>query len=88
MTRKLTQNQNEALKAVQSLPGSSTHEIAESLGHHSGYETTLRDRLFGLAHKGLIRFEEYLGREAAFGPVRYEAHVVARRWYPVEKGGE
>jgi IS1 family transposase len=35
-----------------------THQIAKRLGHRQSYESYLRDRLFRLVNRGVLRFKE------------------------------
>lgn len=71
--RKLTEDQSELLGYVRLNGGKTTAEIRRGMGFKfQGYESHLRDRLFRLADRGLIRFEEKVGKESG--------QVVARRW--------
>jgi len=58
---RLTNYQKELLDELQSIlaEGSkNTHQIAVARGDRQAYETSLRDRLFVLAEKGLLSFEK------------------------------
>jgi hypothetical protein len=55
MTKKmLTKKQTNLLSTLRACNGSNTHKIAEHRGDFQAYESTLRDRLFRLAEKGLV----------------------------------
>lgn len=70
----LTSRQKELLDFVKANTGLTTAAIRRKMGYvHQGYETPLRDRLFRLADRGLIRFEEKPGRHGGW--------IVERRWF-------
>lgn len=73
--KKLTEKQEKVLKLVQKNPGINTSQIAKKCGHVSGYETTLRDRLYSLAKRGLIYYEERKNTKN---------YVIERKWFPIE----
>lgn len=81
-TRKLNVKQQALLSDVEAFPGLTTAEFRRTAlggheaGYYQGYESFLRDRLFILEARGLIRSEEKKGRNGRT--------VVARRWFPVE----
>jgi predicted transcriptional regulator len=69
----MTSKQQSLLNTVEANPGLTTHALATLRGDYQAYETSLRDRLFRLADRGVIRFEEKkAGRQ-----------VVARRWFAI-----
>lgn len=72
--RTLNQKQKDLLALVTDNPGLNTWGYCELRGDHTAYPSDLRDRLFRLANRGLIRFIEC---------VSSPRWVVERRWYPV-----
>jgi predicted transcriptional regulator len=54
----LNENQIELLKFVAENTGVCTHEMARRRGDRQPYESNLRDRLYRLKVRGLIRSEE------------------------------
>lgn len=75
MKNNLTTNQTELLEGVKENQGLTTAELRRALGYaHQGYESYLRDRLFRLEARGLVRSEEK----------KNSTHVIARRWFAQE----
>lgn len=73
-SKTLTDRQKELLDFVRSNAGLTTAAIRRKMGYeHQGYESPLRDRLFRLANRGLIRFEEKQGMDGLI--------VLERRWF-------
>lgn len=69
----LTNKQTALLNLVRANPGQTTAALRRLNGDRQAYETNLRDRLFRLAERGLIRFDEKLGKN--------DLIVVERRWF-------
>ncbi len=74
--RKLSALQKEALDVVTRHSGLTTHQLNTILKNRQSYESNLRDRLFNLASKGLVRYEEKRSENHAHW-------VIARRWFAV-----
>jgi len=72
----LTTKQIALLEDVKENQGLTTAELRRALGrgYYQAYESHLRDRLFRLEARGLVRSEEK----------RNGSHVIARRWYAQE----
>jgi len=71
--RTLTNKQFVLLSLVKLNPGQTTAALRRLNGDRQAYESNLRDRLFRLAERGLIRFEEKRGMHGLI--------VVERRWF-------
>ncbi len=74
--RRLSENQKRLLQLVRKNPGLNTSQLATLRRDWQAYESYLRDRLFRLADRGLVRFEERQGNEG---------WVIERKWFPAEK---
>lgn len=71
--RKLSQEQQDLLSLVYSNPGLNTWGYCKLRSDRTTYPSNLRDRLFRLADRGLVRCLECVS-----DPRR----VIERRWYP------
>jgi hypothetical protein len=69
--KNLTDYQKRLLAEIKANPGLTTAGLRRLRGDRQAYESNLRDRLFRLAEKGLLRYEEKNGRSA----------VIERRWF-------
>jgi hypothetical protein len=69
----MTRKQQSLLRTVEANPGLTTHALATIRGDCQAYETSLRDRLFRLADRGVVRFEEK----------KIGGRVGARRWFAI-----
>ena len=67
----LTKKQADLLAVVAENPNRNTHQLAQTLGHYQAYESYLRNRLFRLAARGVLSYEETRGPHGT---------VCERRW--------
>ena len=80
MKPSLTKRQFRLLAFLAAHPGQSTHELAMLAGHQQAYESHLRDRLFRLAERGLVKYIEVTSPHRGI--------CLSRTWYvanPVEE---
>ena len=73
-TQKLTEKQSRLVRLVQKNPGKSTHQLAVLRSDYQVYETSLRDRLWRLMNRGVLRVDEILAKNNP-------DQLVARHWY-------
>ena len=59
--KKLTKSQVELLGSIRNFLPANTSELAHHRGDFAAYHTNLRDRLFGLAAKGVLQYREKMG---------------------------
>ena len=73
--KQLTEKQQDLLNLVNAAPGLSTWGYADLRGDQQAYCSHLRDRLFRLANRGLIRYFERRKRVGNW------SCVIERRWF-------